>query len=212
MHDFHGAATEYIARTHHQGITDFLGVIEGFAFGARGAVRRLTQIKLVEQFLETLTILRDIDRLGAGADNRCAVGLERASEFQGGLAAVLDNDAHRFFLVDDFKYVLQGQRLEIQTIRGVVIGRDGLRVAIDHDGFITIFTQGESRVHAAIVKLDALPDTVGTASEHHDFFTIGGCGLALLFVRRVEIRRIGRELGRAGINTLVHGTHVVQVT
>ncbi len=34
---------------------------------------------------------------------------------------------------DDLDHVLGGQRLEIEPVGGVVIGRDGLRVAIDHD-------------------------------------------------------------------------------
>ena len=36
-------------------------------------------------------------------------------------------DAH------DLEHVLGGQRLEIEPVGGVVIGRDGLRVAVDHD-------------------------------------------------------------------------------
>ena len=41
--------------------------------------------------------------------------------------------------------------LEVQTIRGIVVGRHGLWVAVDHDGFIAVFAHGERSVNAAVV-------------------------------------------------------------
>ena len=209
MHDFHGATTQHVTRTYHQGIANFLRVIQRLAFGTRGTVGRLTQIEFVEQFLEALTILSNVNRLGTGANDRRTVRLKRASEFQGCLATILNNDANRLFLVNDFKHVLKCQGFEIQTIRGVIVSRNSLWVAIDHDGFITIVTQGQRGVHAAVIKFDTLADTVGSATEHHDFFAISGFCLALLLIGRVEIGCVGGEFGRAGIDALVNGTYVV---
>ena len=36
--------------------------------------------------------------------------------------------------LDDLEHVLGRERLEIEPVGGVVVGRDGLRIAVDHDG------------------------------------------------------------------------------
>ena len=77
--------------------------------------------------------------------------------------AVLLFDPH------DFHHMFEGQRFEIEAIRGVVVGRNGLGVAIDHDGFIARLGQRKTGVTAAIVKFDALSDPVGTTAQNHDF-------------------------------------------
>ena len=107
--------------------------------------------------------------------------------------------------VDDRRDVLEGERLEVQPIDGVVVGRDRLRVAVDHDRLEPVVAQGERRVHAAVVELDALPDPVGAAAEDDDLLPRRRIGLALLLVRAVQVRRERLELGGAGIDALVGG-------
>jgi hypothetical protein len=75
--------------------------------------------------------------------------------------------------------VLGGERLEIKPVGGVVIGADGFRVAVDHDGLEPGLLQRVGGVDAAIVELDALADAVGPAAEDDDFLRVGGVGLAL---------------------------------
>ena len=72
-------------------------------------------------------------------------------------AALLD--AH------DLDHILGGQRLEIEPVGGVVIGRDGLRVAVDHDRLDAGLAQAVGGMDAAIVELDALADAVRAAAE-----------------------------------------------
>ncbi len=89
-----------------------------------------------------------------------------------GLPAELHDDAMqmptRALDIDDLEHVLAGQRLEIQPIGSVVVGRDRFRVAVDHDGLVTGLLQGKSGMAAAVVELDALPDPVGPPAEDHD--------------------------------------------
>src|SRR5258708_1045143 len=61
--------------------------------------------------------------------------------------------------------VLRGQRLEEQPIAGVVVGGDGLGVAVHHHGLEAGFGEREGRVDAAVVELDTLPDAVRSAPE-----------------------------------------------
>ena len=89
-------------------------------------------------------------------------------ELQRRLAAVLHDHADRLFLVDDLEHVFQRQRLEVQAVGGVVVGRHGLRVAVDHDGLVAVLAHRERGVHAAVVELDALADAVRPAAQHHD--------------------------------------------
>ena len=76
-------------------------------------------------------------------------------------------------MCDDLEHVLERQRLEVQAVGGVVVGRDGLRIAVDHDGLVAVLAQRQRRVHAAVVELDALPDAVRAAAQHHDLPAVG---------------------------------------
>jgi hypothetical protein len=77
---------------------------------------------------------------------------------------------NRLFDGDDLEHVFQRQRLEVQAIRGVVVGRHGLRIAVDHDRLVAVFAHGQRGMHAAVVELDALADAVRTATETMIFF------------------------------------------
>ena len=105
------------------------------------------------------------------------------------------------------KHIFEGQRLEVQAVAGVVIGRDRLRIAVDHDGFVAVFAQRERGMAAAVIKLNSLPNTVGPAAQNHDFFFGGRRGFVFLFVGRIEVRGIAFELGSAGVHALVHRLH-----
>jgi hypothetical protein len=105
----------------------------------------------------------------------------------------------------DLEHVLGGERLEVEAVRGVVVGRDGLGVAVDHDGLEAGSREGEGGVHAAVVELDALADAVGAAAEDDDLAAIADLGLVLALVGGVEVGGVGDELGGAGVDALVDG-------
>ena len=68
----------------------------------------------------------------------------------------------------DVEHVFLGERLEEEAVARVVVGGDGLGVAVDHHGLEAGVAQRERGVHAAVVELDALADAVRTAAEDHD--------------------------------------------
>ena len=213
MNDFHGAATEHIAGAHDQRVAQGSGFLQRFGFGARRGVGRLAQAQRVQQLLETLAVFRCVDHVRAGTNDGHAGGFEAECELQRRLAAILHDHTQRFFLVHNLQHIFQRERLEVQAVAGVVVGRHGFGIAVDHDGFVTILAHGERRVHAAVVKLDALADAVGTATEHHDLLVVGRLGLALTvavaFVRGIQVGGVGGELGRASVHTLVDGAYVL---
>ena len=70
--------------------------------------------------------------------------------------------------VADVAHVFDGERLEEEPVARVVVGRDGLGVAVDHHRLVARVGQRERGVHAAVVELDALADAVRAAAEDHD--------------------------------------------
>ena len=60
------------------------------------------------------------------------------------------------------------ERLEVEAVGRVVVGRDRLRVAVDHHGLVAELAVRPRRVHAAVVELDPLADPVGPGAEDHD--------------------------------------------
>ena len=202
--DLHGPSTQYIGGSHHQRIADGAGGLDGRIDAAHGGIVRLQQAQLLDHLLEALPVLGPVDGIGAGADDGHTLGLQGPGQLQRGLAAELHDDAHGFLQGDDFQHILQGDRFEIQPVGGVVVSRDGLRVAVDHDGLVAILAHGQGRVHAAVIELDTLADAVGAAADHQDLVAIGGCRLTLFLVGGIHIGGGGGEFGGTGVHALVH--------
>jgi len=98
--------------------------------------------------------------------------------------------------------VLLRKGLEVELVRGVVVGGDGLGVRVHHDRLVAIFLQSEGGVAAAVVELDSLADAVRTGAQDHDARAVGLAAFALALVRRVVVRGIRFELRRAGVHEL----------
>ena len=116
------------------------------------------------------------------------------------MAAELDNDPIGFFPLYDIEDILQREGLEIELIRGVIIGTDRLRVAVHHNGLVAVFLEGKGGMDTAIVEFDPLPDSIRTPSEDHDLFPLRGLRLVLPLIAGVKVRGIGGELRPAGIH------------
>ena len=117
--------------------------------------------------------------LGIGADDGHAQLLQRQRQIQRRLPAELHDHAVRLLRVVDVQNFFQRERLEVQPVAGVVVGRDGLRIAVDHDRLEAEILQREGRMAAAVIELDSLPDAVGPAAQDHDFLARAGRGFAL---------------------------------
>ena len=185
-------------------------------FRRRGdAVHGLLQFQIRQKLLKALTILGQINRVRRGAKDRDTFGLQRIGQFQRCLTAELHDHAMQrtVFLLDaqDLQHMFKGQRLEVEPVRGVVIGGDCLGVAVDHDRLIARFCQRETGVAAAIVKLDPLADPVRPAAQNDDLFGVRWASLAfgiavgLSLIRGIHIGRLRLEFGGAGVDPLEDG-------
>ena len=115
----------------------------------------------VEQGCEAFAILCEVDRLEWRSHDPEARRLETAGELERRLSTELDRHGVGLLALADREHLLQAERLEVQPVRGVVVGRDGLRVAVQHHRLVAERAQSLSRVDAAVVELDALADPVG---------------------------------------------------
>ena len=139
--DFHRPTAQDVGRTHHQRVANLFRLLNGHLNGRYGRVRRLFQLQTVNRLLETFTVFGTVNRIRAGSDNRYAGRFQRTRQLQRRLAAVLDDNALRLLDTHDFQHVFQRHRLKVQTVGGVVVGRHGFRVTVNHNGLVTIFTQ-----------------------------------------------------------------------
>ena len=148
---------------------------------------------------------------GLVPDDGHACRLQRARQAQRGLPAELDDHArHRpagLLGMHHLEHVLQGQRLEVQPAGGVVVGGDGLRVAVDHDRLVAGLGQRERGVHAGVVELDALPDPVRPAAQDDHLGPVPARDLGLVVVGRVQVGGPRGELGRAGVHRVEDRPH-----
>ena len=171
---------------------------------------------LLEHLAELAAVLGQVDGLGAGADDRHAGVLEPLRQPERGLPAELHDHpddtgtacAGGGFGVVDLEDVLEGQRLEVQPVGGVVVGRHRLGVAVDHDGLEAGLAQRRRGMHTAVVELDALADPVGPRPEDQHLRLLGlrrhlGLGGGIQLVAAVVVRRLGLELRGAGVDGLV---------
>ena len=132
--DHHATAAQHVARTHQQRVANMRG--HGLGLLKRGCLARrwVHDAQLVEQSGEALAVLGKVDGIGLGTHDVHAALLEHACQLKRGLAAECHHDAVGSLNIDDIHDVLVSERLKVQAIGCVVVGRDGLGVAIDHDG------------------------------------------------------------------------------
>ena len=165
--------------------------------------------EIPQQLREAPTILGEVDRIGRRAENRDAGIEQRQRQLQRRLPAELDDAGHLAaclaLSLDDRHDVLERQRLEVQTIGRVVVGRDRFGVAVHHHRLEPFLAEAEDGVEAAVVELDALADAVGAAPEDDDLLLRRRLRLVDLLVRAVHVRRERLELGRARIDPLERG-------
>ena len=121
--------------------------------------------------------------------------------------------------MDKFQNIFFRQRLEIKTVRGIVIRRDSFGVTIDHDGFNIEFRHGVGRVTTAIIKFNTLADAIRSAAEDNNLLAVRHTGFILHIaakarhlISRVHIRGFGCKLCRASIHPLIDRAHACLVT
>ncbi len=174
--DDHGPPAEHIAGPHQHRVADALADGQSLFHAGGRAAGGLRNLQLVEQLAEALAVLGQVNRLRRSADDGHAGRAQPLRQIQRRLPAKLHNHADlrarlRFVVVDG-QHVFQHQRLKVEPVAGVVIGGDGLRIAVDHDGLVAVVLEREGRVAAAVIELDALADAIRPRAENDDLWRL----------------------------------------
>ena len=197
--DHHAAATQHVARAHEQREPDPRRNLLRLLEAPRLARRRIHDAHAVQQGTESLAVLGKVDGVGLRAhDLHAGIG-ERAGQLERGLAAERHHHAVGALHINDVHDVLVGKRLEVQPVGRVVVGGDGFGVAVHHDGLEAAARQRVARVHAAVVELDALANTVGPRAQNHHL----GLARAGHLVCRNATARVGRYPHEALVGLVV---------
>ena len=213
--DLHGPAAQHVGGPDHHRIADLMRPGEGLVPGAGDGVDRLGDVQPVQQLLEAFAVFGEVDGVRGGAEDWHAGVLEGLGQLQRSLTAELHDDPQQLapghLNGDQLQHVLGGQRLEIEPVGGVVVGGDGLGVAVDHDRLHPDGVEGEGGVAAAVVELDPLADPVRPAAEDDRLLpprglALAGGGLAegAGLIGGIHVGRGGAELAGAGVDALEH--------
>ena len=132
--DLHGPAAEHVGRAHQHRVADLRDDGLGLLERGGGAAGRLRDLEPGAQRVPALAVLGQVDRLGRRAEHE-PLG-QQAGELERGLAAEAHDHAHEvaggLLGLDHVEHVLERERLEVEAVGGVVVGRHGLGVAVDH--------------------------------------------------------------------------------
>ena len=112
----HTPTAQHVARTNQQREPDTASHNHRLVEREGGPGCRVGNAELVEDDREARTILREVNRLGLGAEDRHSRSLERASQLKRRLPAEGDEHADRLLLLDDVHDVLERDRLKVQAI------------------------------------------------------------------------------------------------
>ena len=135
----------------------------------------LGNVQLSEQQIKAVPVFRQIDAVERRPENRDTCLHQWLSQINRRLSAELyDHTFDRCLTFNDMQDIFGRQRLKIQPVGRIEIGRHRLRVIVDDDRFVSCFAQGTDAVDAGIIEFDSLPDTDWAAAQHDDFFLRGG--------------------------------------
>ena len=178
INDATAGATQCKCRTDNQGISDFLREFHG-GFHIIDDKRR--NDRLADGFhriLEHLTVFRFVDGFRIRAQQDDIVRFQETflrqlhGQCQACLATECGKQPVRFFFNDDPFQDFQGQRLDINRVRHLVVGHDGRRIGIDQDDFQPFLFQRSAGLRPGVVKFRRLPDHDRTGTNDHYFFQL----------------------------------------
>src|SRR5262249_42829900 len=155
------------------GVANLFGDPECFLGARCDTASGTAKGKLGQKTVEAASVLGPIDGVRRRSEQSKSGLLQRNSEFQRGLASELNDDPFRLPFVADRENVLEGERLEVESVRRVIVGGDGLRVAVAHHCLVAELAERLHGVHAAVVEFDALTDMIRATAENDHLLLAG---------------------------------------
>src|SRR5260370_6412807 len=120
--NFHRATAQHIRRPDQNRITHLRGARNCFFETACQDSVGLLETEARYHRIEPLAIFRTIDRVRSGSENGNTCTRQRHRQLERRLSAELHDYAEWLFTLYDRDYIFERQRLEVETIRDVVVG------------------------------------------------------------------------------------------
>ena len=139
-----------------------------------GEALRPADAEPFEECVEPLAVLSHVDGIGRCSDDIDVVLCKRLGELDGGLSAERNDNADRVFLCNDVENVFRCQRLEIESVAGIEIGRDSLGVIVDDDDPVSQFAERVYAVNGSVVELDSLTDPDRAGADNDNGLCVAG--------------------------------------
>ena len=153
-------------------VADALGQGQGLVDAVGHPALGLRDAEAVQERREPRPLLGLVDRLEVRAEQPDPAGGKRSGQVERRLPAVRHDSRQQVGLVgalrvDDAADALRVERLEVQPRGGIEVGRDRLRVRVDHHGPPAGAAEGVGGLDGAVVEFDALadPDRAGADDE-----------------------------------------------
>ena len=132
--DLHRATAQHVGRAYEHRVAGSRGNRLGLFDGGRGATHGLRDADRVERARKRTAIFGEVDRLDARAHDRDTALVEGIGQIDRGLPTKLDESAADALSARHVQRAIKIERLEVQAVRGVEVGRDCLGVGVHHDG------------------------------------------------------------------------------
>jgi hypothetical protein len=210
--DLHVAPAEHVRGPGEHRVADRLGDIDRLLRPLRDRPGWDGHVEPVAERCEPLPVLSEVDRVERRAEDPVPGLLDRAGELERGLPAELDDHALGLLALADGQHLLDAERFEVEAVRDVVVGRDRLRVAVDHHGLVAKRSKRMRGVDAAVVEFDPLADAVRPRAEDHYARVVAGrrC-LVHLAPARSACPRSGSVEGVRGNREVPPGNRLIRL-
>ena len=158
----HGSTREDVRGTDEHGVTYLVDELLNVVHAGECAPTWLVDAKLVEHGAELATVLGTVDADGISTQNRNCLAEEFHGQVVGNLSTHADDNTAGAFQVDDIKYALETQLVEVEAVAHVIVGGYGLGVVVYHDALVAELAGRLYGVDRTPVELHAGTDTVST--------------------------------------------------
>ena len=134
---------------------------------------------LLHRFLEEFAVLRPVDGGDVGSEEPHARRFQEALFFelhrqgQTCLSAQSRKQSVGLLAQDDALDRGNGQRLEIDLVRQMLVGHNGRGVGIDQNGVDLLLAQNAARLRARVIEFGRLPDHDRAGTDDENFFDTG---------------------------------------
>src|SRR6186713_1647694 len=103
-------------------------------------------------------------------------------------------------------------RFEIEFVRNIKVGRYSFRIAIDHDGFVACFLNGEHAMYAAIIKFNSLTNPIGTGTQDYNFLFRRRNTFIFQVESAIEVWGLRFKFSSAGVDHFISTTDTMFVS